>query len=147
MNKYGIKNYEELITRSTDNLEWFWDAVIKDLDIEWYEPYKKILDTSHGIQWTKWFIDGKTNIVHNCLDRHAKSDKKDNIAVIWENENGDAKKLTYDELYKKVATEIYKGAPDVFMAHPIASIAARSNLKNIFIHPSHWVPLHNVYFE
>jgi len=52
-----------------------------------------------------------------------------------------------DELYKKVAMEIYKGAPDVFIAHPIASIAARSDLKNIFIHPSHWVPLHNVYFE
>jgi len=50
----------------------------------------------------KMVCDGKINIVHNVLDRHAKSDKKDNIAIIWENEQGDTRKLTYHELYKDV---------------------------------------------
>jgi len=102
MKKHNIKNYDELIKKSTDDIAWFWDAVIKDLNIEFYKPYTKVYDDSKGIQWTKWFIDGKINIVHNILDRHAKSDKKDNIAIIWENEQGDTRKLTYEELYKEV---------------------------------------------
>jgi len=102
MKKNNIKDYDELIKRSTEDIGWFWDEVIKDLNIEWYQPYEKVYDDSKGIQWTKWFTGGKLNIVHNCLDRYAKSDKKDNIAIIWENENGDVRKLTYEELYKEV---------------------------------------------
>ncbi len=102
MKKNNIKNYNHLIKKSTDNIEWFWDAVLKDLNIEWYKPYEKVLDDSKGIQWTKWFIGGKINIVHNCLDKHANSKRKDNIALIWENENGDVRKLTYCDLYREV---------------------------------------------
>jgi len=102
MKKHDIKNYNQLIKKSTEDVEWFWDAALKDLDIEWYKPYDKILDNSKGIQWTKWFIGGKINIVHNCLDKHANSKRKDNIVIIWENENGDVKKLTYGELFKEV---------------------------------------------
>ena len=102
MDKHGIKSYEELIKRSTEDIEWFWDAAMKDLNIEWFESYEKILDSSRGIQWAKWFIGGKINIVHNCLDRHVKSDKKDGLAIIWEGENGDVRKLTYLQLYKEV---------------------------------------------
>jgi len=102
MKRYNIKDYDELIQKSTENIEWFWDAVMKDLNIQWFQPYKKILDDSNGIQWTKWFIGGKINIVYNCLDRHAKSDKKDNIAITWENEKGDVRKLTYKDLYNEV---------------------------------------------
>jgi acetyl-CoA synthetase len=102
MKKHHINSYEELIKRSTDDLKWFWDAVMKDLNIEWFQPYTKVLNDTKGIQWTKWFINGKTNIVHNCLDRHALSDKKDHVALIWENEQGEVRKLTYQELYREV---------------------------------------------
>ena len=68
MDKHGIKTYEELIKRSTEDIEWFWDACLKDLGVEWYEPYEKIMDMSKGFPWTKWFIGGKINIAHNCLD-------------------------------------------------------------------------------
>ena len=102
MKKHDIKDYDELIKKSTDEIEWFWDAVMKDLEIEWYKPYNKVLDDSKGIQWAKWFVGGKINIVHNCLDKHVKSIKKDNVAIIWENEKGDARKLTYNDLYKDV---------------------------------------------
>ncbi|PNX49142.1 MAG: AMP-dependent synthetase [Thermoplasmata archaeon M9B1D] len=102
MRKYNIKDYDELIKKSTDDIAWFWDAVIKDLNIEFYKLYTRVYDDSKGIQWTKWFLNGKINIVYNILDRHAKSCKKDNIAIIWENEQGDTRKLTYEELYKEV---------------------------------------------
>jgi len=102
MKKHNIQDYDELIKKSTDDIGWFWDSVIKDLNIEWYQPYNKVYDDSKGIQWTKWFVDGKINIVHNTLDRHAKSNKKDNIAIIWEDEEGNDRKLTYNDLYKDV---------------------------------------------
>lgn len=52
-----------------------------------------------------------------------------------------------DKLYQQAAMEIYKASPDIFVVHPVAAIAARANVKNIFIHDSHWVPLHNVSIE
>jgi acetyl-CoA synthetase len=102
MKKHGIKSYDELIKKSTEDINWFWDEAIKDLNIEFYQTYKKVYDDSKGIQWTKWFIDGKLNIVHNTVDRHTKSIKKKNIAIIWENEKGDTRKVTYDQLNKKI---------------------------------------------
>ena len=42
MRKYNIKNYDELIKKSTDDIAWFWDAVIKDLKIEFYKLYTKV---------------------------------------------------------------------------------------------------------
>ena len=71
MRKHRIHTLDELTKRSIDDMEWFWDACAKDLKIEWFKPYKKVLDTSKGIEWARWFIGGKLNIAHNCTDRHA----------------------------------------------------------------------------
>jgi acetyl-CoA synthetase len=76
---------------------------MEDLNIQWFKPYERVLDDSAGIQWAKWFIGGKTNIVYNCVDRHARSDdRKDNIALIWENEEGKVRKLSFWTLYQEV---------------------------------------------
>jgi acetyl-CoA synthetase len=99
MKKNNIKDYDQLIKKSTEDIEWFWEEAVKDLNIEWYKPYEKVIDDSKGIQWVKWFVGGKINIVHNCVDKHAKSDRKNNIAIIWENESGESKKITYEELF------------------------------------------------
>ena len=102
MKKYGINDYEQLIKKSTEDIEWFWDAALEDLNIEWYKPYNKTIDDSKGIQWAKWFVGGKINIVHNCIDKHVNSDKKNNIAIIWENESGESKKITYEQLFIEI---------------------------------------------
>ena len=67
--KHGLRDYAELMHRSTTDLEWFWRAVLDDLGIEFYEPYRAILDTSQGVASTKWCVGGRMNIVHNCLDK------------------------------------------------------------------------------
>ncbi len=102
MKRHGIESYRELIDRSISDIEWFWDVALKDLNVEWYQPYEKLLDASGGLPWTKWFIGGKINIAHNCLDRHAKSSRKDNIALIWEGDSGEVRKLTYGEMWQTV---------------------------------------------
>lgn len=101
MKKNRIKTYRQLVRRSQDDIEWFWDAVVKDLDIKWFKPYRKVLDVSKGIAWTKWFVGGKINVSYNCVDRHAESFRRNKVAVIYESENGRIEKLTYYELLVK----------------------------------------------
>ncbi|MBI5745473.1 MAG: acetate--CoA ligase [Nitrospirae bacterium] len=102
MDKHGIRDYDELISRSVNDIEWFWEEALKDLGVEWYRHYDKILDTALGFPWAKWFIGGKLNIVHNCLDRHIKSGKGAKIAIIWEGDDGATRKVSYSELYRDV---------------------------------------------
>ena len=40
MRKHGVRDYAELMQRSTTDLDWFWRAVLDDLGIEFYEPYR-----------------------------------------------------------------------------------------------------------
>ena len=103
MRQHGIKDFDELMSRSIADVAWFTDAVLKYLDIQFYEPYSKVVDLSDGIQFPKWCVDGKMNIVHNCVDKwQTKKDEREKIAVVWEGEEGTTKSLTYEELYREV---------------------------------------------
>jgi acetyl-CoA synthetase len=97
--RHGIGSYDELVKRSQDDIEWFWDAVVQDLGLEFYEPYSSVMDTSNGPQWTTWFRGGLVNLAHNCVDRWAER-TPERIAVLWEGEEGAgaARSVTYAEL-------------------------------------------------
>ena len=97
MRAHGIGSYEELIARSTDDVEWFWQAVVDDLGIEFAKPYDTVLDTSDGIPWSKWFTGGRINLAHNCVDRWAER-TPGKVAVLWEGEDGATRAVTYAEL-------------------------------------------------
>jgi len=97
MKKHGIKTYEELVERSTSDTTWFWDAALEDLGVEWYTKYEKTQDQSGGFPWTKWFVGGKINIVHNCIDRHLEK-YGDKTVIIAEKDVGESRKVTYSEL-------------------------------------------------
>ncbi|MGH2691283.1 MAG: AMP-binding protein [Actinomycetota bacterium] len=107
MREHGIGSYEELVRRSQDDIEWFWDAVIRDLGIEFPTPYERVLDTSKGIQWATWFVGGKTNLAHNCVDRWAES-TPEAVAVLWEGEDGSMRSVTYLEL-REMADRLANG--------------------------------------
>lgn len=98
MDRHGVDSYEGLVRRSTEDVEWFWDAVVKDLDIQFFEPYGKVLDTSRGKPWARWFVGGTTNVAHNCLDRHARGAGKKSAALVWEGEDDTSRTWTYEEL-------------------------------------------------
>jgi acetyl-CoA synthetase len=102
MREHGIQDFNELMSRSTSDVAWFTDAVLKYLDIQFYEPYSKVVDLSEGIQFPKWCVDGKMNIVHNCVDKYQRLAISDQLSVLWEGEEGTTKSLTYQELYQEV---------------------------------------------
>jgi acetyl-CoA synthetase len=97
MRANGIGSYDELVQRSQDDIAWFWDAVVKDLDLEFFEPYRQVVDLSRGAPWATWFTGGRINLAHNCVDRWAAS-TPDAIAVRWEGEDGPPRHVTYAEL-------------------------------------------------
>ncbi len=98
MDKHNIKNLDEL-HKKAENWKWFWEEISKDL-VEWYKPYKEVLEWD--APWAKWFVGAKYNIVHDALDKHANSWRKNKVAFIFEGEPGDVQKLTYNDLYIEV---------------------------------------------
>jgi len=97
MRVHGIATYEELVRRSVEDVAWFWDAVVQDLAIPWMEPYERVLDTSDGPEWARWFVGGRTNLAWVCVDRWAEA-TPDAVAVRWEGEDGATAAWTYAEL-------------------------------------------------
>jgi acetyl-CoA synthetase len=102
MREHGIEDFSELMSRSTSDIAWFTDAVLKYLDIQFYESYSKVVDLSEGIQFPKWCVGGKMNIAHNCLDKYQRLAISGQLAILWEGEEGATKSLTYKELYQEV---------------------------------------------
>ena len=102
MKKHGLSNFNELMARSTTDLEWFWRAVLDDLGIEFYEPYSRVIDLSPGIARPLWCVGGRMNIVHNCLERWMGTPTEHRPALHWEGEEGTTRSLTYAELLREV---------------------------------------------
>ena len=102
MDRHGIASLRELHERSTTDLEWFWNAVLEDLDMEFYEPYSQVVDLARGVAWPRWCVGGKMNIVHNCLDKWMGTVKQNQAAIRWEGEEGGVRVLTYGDLNREV---------------------------------------------
>jgi acetyl-CoA synthetase len=49
------------LRRATADVAWFWQAVVADLGIEFFEPYRTVLDASRGAPWARWFVGGTIN--------------------------------------------------------------------------------------
>jgi acetyl-CoA synthetase len=84
--------------RALRDPEGFWADEAKRLD--WFTPWNKVLEWK--VPWAKWFVGGKLNVTHNCVDRHAHSPRRNKAAIIWEGEPGDSRVLTYDMLEREV---------------------------------------------
>jgi acetyl-CoA synthetase len=94
-----IPDYEAMYHYAMSDLEKFWAEQAGEL--EWYQPWERVLDTSNA-PFFKWFVGAKTNIVHNALDRHVKTWRKNKLALIWEGENGDKHTFSYWRLHREV---------------------------------------------
>ncbi len=103
MDLHGIDRFEALQERSTADVAWFSDAILKFLDIQFQQPYSQVVDLSNGIQRPRWCLDGKLNIVFNCVDKWAANEStRDNAALVWEGEEGDSRRLSYAQLAAQV---------------------------------------------
>lgn len=102
MDQHHLGSFDELLARSTADVAWFTDAVLKFLDIQFQKPYSKVVDLSRGIQWPQWCVEGQLNIVYNCVDKYYNTATGQRAAIIYESEEGQTRTLTYNELYLEV---------------------------------------------
>ncbi len=82
----------------TKDPEGFWASQAKDL--EWMGTWSKVLEWE--LPFARWFVDGKINVSQNCVDRHARSARRNKAAIIWEGEPGERRVLTYAMLSRDV---------------------------------------------
>ena len=94
----SLEQYEAMYRRSVERPEEFWGEAASELD--WFAPWTKVLD-GEGKD-AKWFVGGKLNLSHNCVDRHALGARRDKIALLWESEPGEVRRLTYGDLHEQV---------------------------------------------
>ncbi|AWH00616.1 AMP-binding protein [Rhodococcus ruber] len=100
---HGLGGLDELRARSVADVRWYWDAVVRDLELPFQVPYRDVLDTSRGIEHPDWFVGGRTNVVDACLRRWAADPvAADRLAVVHEAEDGTVRTLTYRELEAEV---------------------------------------------
>jgi acetyl-CoA synthetase len=102
MRLHAIQDFDALMERSVGDIAWFTDAVLKFLDIRFEQPYTQVVDLSQGKAWPLWCLEGKMNIVQNCLDKYIGTPTEDQNALIWEGEEGQSAALTYGQLTRKV---------------------------------------------
>ena len=77
----------------------FW-ADLARAEIDWHKPFTVALDSDQAPNY-RWFTDGRLNVSHNCLDVNLR-ERGGKIAIVFEGEPGDVRKLTYAELHGEV---------------------------------------------
>lgn len=93
-----VKDWEKEIEKGKD-LEKYWAE--KAEQFEWFQKWDQILDESQK-PFFKWFVNGKINLAYNAVDRWINTSKRNKVAILYVNERGDERKITYYELYREV---------------------------------------------
>ncbi|MBC8162478.1 MAG: acetate--CoA ligase [Roseiflexaceae bacterium] len=96
----GFDNVDDLYVWTIEHAEQFWSEMATRY-LDWFQPWDQVLDASEA-PFYKWFTGGKTNIVHNAVDRHANGANRDKVAIIFESEQGETTNYTYAELAREV---------------------------------------------
>ncbi|WP_447943433.1 acetate--CoA ligase [Microbacterium aurum] len=89
----------ELYAQADADREAFWAEQARSL--HWHTPFTQVLDWSNP-PFAQWFADGELNVAYNCLDRHVEAGNGDRVALLWEGEPGDERRITYAELTDEV---------------------------------------------
>jgi len=69
--------------------------------LHWFRRFEQTLDDSNP-PFYKWFVGGRINACHNCLDRHVEAGAGDRVAFHWRGEEGEERDVTYQELHRDV---------------------------------------------
>jgi acetyl-CoA synthetase len=90
----------DLYDRAAADRDGFWGEQAREL-LHWHTPFTQVLDWSNA-PFARWFGDGELNVSYNCLDRHVQAGNGDRVALLWEGEPGDERRITYAELTDEV---------------------------------------------
>ena len=95
---FPLRKLLNMYQESIEEPEEFWAEQARQLD--WFKTWDKVLEWEPP--FARWFVGGKLNASHICLDRHVNTWRRSKIAIYWEGEPGDSKGLSYSTLYREV---------------------------------------------
>jgi len=97
---YGkrFNTYEELWQWSVESLSDFWREIWEFAGIRSSQPYRTVIDDATRVPAAGWFSGAELNFAENLL-RY----RDDRVALVFTNESGASKPMTYAELYREVA--------------------------------------------
>jgi acetyl-CoA synthetase len=93
-------DYEAIHDAMTRDLAGEWARIARE-DFEWFKEWDTALDDSNA-PFYQWFVGGKVNIVHNAIDRHLNTWRRNKVALLWEGENYEQRSFTYHQLAREV---------------------------------------------
>jgi acetyl-CoA synthetase len=94
-----VPDWGRLLAEADADYLGFWEARAREL--EWQAPWRTVMDDSRA-PFFQWFPEARTNIVHNALDRHVATWRRNKLALIWEGEPGDLRTFSYHALHREV---------------------------------------------
>ncbi len=102
MKRLGVADYDALYRLSVEAMDRFWAATLEEIGVEWFEPYQAFVDLSRGPAWPEWFVGGQLNLAHVAVTQHLARGLAQQLALVWEGEDGRVTRLTYRELEREV---------------------------------------------
>lgn len=103
LRRHGARDIDELRRWSTEDIAWWWDAAVSDLELPFRTPYTDVVDLSRGTPWAQWFIGGRLNLVDACVGRWgADPATSGRPALVHETEAGTVETMSYGELLEAV---------------------------------------------
>lgn len=93
MDELKIASYPEFHAWSIHNRPEFWKVMIQRLDIRFQEKYTKILDIPRGVEFPRWLVSARFNIVESCFQA-----LESDLAIVFQPEGGSLRFLSYGEL-------------------------------------------------
>src|SRR5215472_10149665 len=92
LRRLGFHGRDDFLRFSREEPARFWDELMREMRVEFSQPYETVVDVSRGPEWSRWFVGGRLNIAQNCLDRWAPTSR---LACLWEGEDGARRTVTF----------------------------------------------------
>jgi len=96
-----LKQYQQRYAQSLADPVRFW-ADLATEQLEWFKEWETPYFWDKKKHAYGWFEGGTLNITHNCLDRHVRDGRGEQLAYIWLGEDGTERPISYRGLLNQV---------------------------------------------
>ncbi|MGH9786743.1 MAG: AMP-binding protein, partial [Terriglobia bacterium] len=87
-----------MIEEARSDRDAFWSRAAEKLP--WFRKWDRVFERRYPT--FRWFVNGQTNLCYNALDHHVLRGWGGHAALIYENEAGERRVLTYAQLLEEV---------------------------------------------
>ncbi|MCA8951942.1 MAG: acetate--CoA ligase [Planctomycetes bacterium] len=96
----SLEQYQQIYAASVRDPRGFWRECAARVD--WFHPFERTFRQDFANAEVSWFLGGKLNAAHNCVDRWL-HDRAEQTALIWVgDEPGTYRHISFHELHENV---------------------------------------------